>query len=95
MNDDAAVDWMRPQLQQFKRFTETEDFNVPGLAKEFHLEPGQLKDGMISTIKRAIEITDKDLDALTDELMEMYSAAIAVYYEECIRTIRERASRFD
>lgn len=92
VNDDAAVDQMRPQLQQFKRFTETEDFNVPGLAKEFHLEPGQLKDGMISTIKRAIGITNKDLDALTDELMEMYSAAIAVYYEECIRAIRHKAT---
>lgn len=95
MENDAAVDRMRPQLQQFKRCTEAEDFDVPGLAKEFHLELGQLKDGMFSTIKRAAEITDEDLDALTDELMEMYSAAIAVYYEECIRAIRERASRFD
>ena len=55
MNDDAAVDWMRPQFWQFKRFTETEDFDVPGLVKEFHLEPGLLKDGMISSIKRAAE----------------------------------------
>lgn len=92
MNDDAAVDRMRPQLQQFKHFTETQDFEVLGLAKEFHLEPKQLKDGMISTIKRAAEITDEDLDALTDALMEMYSAAIAVYYEECIRAIRHKAT---
>ncbi len=68
-NDDVAVDRMRLQLQQFKRFTETDGFDVPGLAKGFYLEIGQLKDGMISTVKRAAEIIDEDLDALTDELM--------------------------
>lgn len=92
MDDYAAVDRMRPQLKQFKRFTETEDFYVPGLAKEFHFEPERLRDGMISTIKRATEIADEDLDSLTDELMEMYSAAIAIYYEECIKSIRHKAT---
>lgn len=91
MNDDAAVDRMRPQLRKFKHFTENEDFDTPGLAREFHLAPEHLKNGMIATIKRAAEITEADLDSLTDELMEVYSAAIAVYYEECIRAIRHKA----
>jgi len=46
---------------------------------------------MIAAIKRTISISDDDIDTLTDELMEMYPAAIAVYYEECIRAIRAKA----
>lgn len=87
------VDFLRRPLQQFKRFTEKEDFNVPGLAREFHLDSEEMRSGMIATVKRATTITDEELDALSDELTEMYPMAIAVYYEECIRAIRERAEK--
>jgi len=42
-------------------------------------------------LKGTATITDDDLDELSDELSEMYPMAIAVYYEECIRAIREKA----
>lgn len=91
--EDTMVDFLRRPLQQFKRFTEKEDFNVPGLAREFHLDSEEMRSGMIATVKRATTITDEELDALSDELTEMYPMAIAVYYEECIRAIRERAEK--
>lgn len=94
-SEEAMVDFLRPPLQQFKRFTEKEDFNVPGLAREFHLDLEEMRSGMIAAVKRTAAITDDELDELSDELMEMYPTAIAVYYEECIRAIRERAKQLD
>ena len=44
-------------------------------------------------LKGMATITDDDLDELSDELSEMYPMAIAVYYEECIRSIREKAMK--
>lgn len=85
------VSFLRPPLQQFKRFTEKEDFIVPGLAREFHLDPEEMRNSMIAAVKRAATIADEELDELSDELMEMYPTAIAVYYEECIRAISDRA----
>ncbi len=93
--EDAMAEFLRTPLQQFKRSTENEDFNVPGLAREFNLDTEEMRKGIIATVKRAALITDKELDKLSDELMEMYPAAIAVYYEECIRAIRERAGELD
>lgn len=92
-SEEAMVGFLRPPLQQFKRFTEKEDFNVPGLAREFHIAPEEMCCGMIATVKRVATITDEELDELSDELMEMYPTAIAVYYEECIHAIRDRAMR--
>lgn len=93
--EESMVDFLRPPLQQFKLFTEKEDFNIPGLAREFHLDPEEMRNGMITAVKRTAAITDDELDELSDELMEMYPTAIAVYYEECIRAIRERAKQLD
>lgn len=89
------VDFLRRPLQQFKRFTEKEDFNIPGLAREFHLDPEEMRNGMMATVKRTTAITDEELDELSDELMNMYPTAVSVYYEECIRAIRERAARLE
>lgn len=92
-SEETIVDFLRPALQQFKRFTEKENFNAPGLAHEFHIAPEEMYSGMIAAVKRAATITDEELDALSDELTEMYPMAIAVYYEECIRAIRDRATK--
>lgn len=93
MGENAMVDYLRSPLQQFKRFTEKEDFNVPGLAREFFLEPEEMRSGMVAAIRRASTITDDELDDLSNELMAMYPVAIAVYYEECIRAIRDKACK--
>lgn len=91
LEEDSMVDYLRSPLQRFRNYTQMEDFNIPGLAREFNLDPEEMRIGMISTVKHAETITDDALNELSDELMEMYPAAIAVYYEECIRIIREKA----
>lgn len=48
---EAMVDFLRRPLQQFKWFIEKEDFNIPGLAREFHLAPEEMRSGMIASVK--------------------------------------------
>lgn len=93
LSKDSMVNFLHSSLQQFKRFAEREDFNVPGLAREFNLDPEEMQSSMIEAIKRTATITDVELDALSDELMEMYPMAIAVYYEDCVRAIRDSAMK--
>ena len=50
---------------------------------------------MMAAVKRTTSITDEELDELSDELMEMYPTAVAVYYEECIWAIREKAMQLE
>ena len=50
---------------------------------------------MIRTAKRVAAISDQDLDALTDELSEMYPMDIAVFYEMCIRAMQKHMKDFD
>lgn len=49
--EEAMVDFLRRPLQQFKWFIEKEDFNIPGLAREFHLAPEEMRSGMIASVK--------------------------------------------
>ena len=93
LREDSIADHLRSPLFQFRHYTQMESFNISGLACEFNLDPEEMRIGMISTVKRAEAITDDALNELSDELMEMYPAAVAVYYEECIRAVREKAAK--
>ena len=73
-------------------YTQKENFDLAIIiAKELHMDSNELRNGMISTIRHATNITDDDLHALSEELTKMYPMAIAAYYEECIRAIRQKA----
>ena len=94
-DDDTIADFIRRPLQNFVSFTLNQDFNIPGLAREFNLDPYEMQKEMIAAVKRTAAITNDELDELSDELTKMYPITIAVYYEECIRAIRERAKQLD
>ena len=94
LNEDRRADMIIPILNNYRRSIQMETFDVPGLAAEFHLDRNQLKTGMMATIENIMNITDTDLDDMTNELMEMYPVSIAVFYEECIRAIQNRARHF-
>ena len=91
LDEDAMFDRLRQMLHNFIWFTERTDFSAPGLAREFKLDPEEMRTGMMAAVKRTAAITEDDLDDLSDELMDMYPTAVAVYYEECIRAIKEKA----
>lgn len=44
--------------------------------------------------KRILNITEEEIGAMSDELMELYPAAIAVYYEECNRSMQDWMKHF-
>jgi len=92
-DEDRRTDLIIPILNEYRRLIQRETFDVPGLAAEFHLDRDQLKRGMASTIKNTLMISDDDITAMSDELMEMYPVSVAVFYEECIRSIQKRAQQ--
>lgn len=92
-DDERRADLIVPILNEYRGSIQRETFDVPGLAAEFHLDRDQLKRGMASTIRNTLTISENDISAMSDELMEMYPASIAVFYEECIRAIQKRAKQ--
>ncbi len=93
-NEDAGIDLLRQKFASFRQHISFQDFDIPGLAKEFHLDPDKQKSGMIATAKKVLNISEEEIMALSDELMEMYPAAIAVYYEECIKAMQDWMKQF-
>lgn len=91
--EDAGVEMMKQKLIAFRRYIELLSFDIPGLAREFHFDPDRQKAGMVAVAKKILNITEDEIRAMSDELMELYPAAIAVYYEECIRSIQDRIKR--
>lgn len=85
---------MKHKLAAFQQYIRYQHLDVPGLAREFRLNLERQKTGMISTSKRILDITEEEIDAMSDELMELYPAAIAVYYEECIRSMQDWMRQF-
>lgn len=55
------LEYLRSLLLQFRHYTQMENFNIPGLAREFNLNPEEMKSRIISTIKRAEAVTDDAL----------------------------------
>lgn len=62
----------------FRRYLSYVDFDIPGLAREFNLDPGQQKNEMIKVAKRAHTITKEDIDIMFDELSELYDVPYVV-----------------
>ena len=93
-NEDFGIEMMKQKLAAFRRHISYMDFDIPSLAREFHLDPDRQKAGMIATAKRILNTTEGEIHMMSDELMELYPAAIAVYYEECIRAIQNWMTRF-
>ncbi len=91
---EAGTQMMIRMLDSFTSHLGRLDFDYSSLAEEFHIDSGVLQSGMIEIAKRVICISDEDLNRLSDELREMYPMEIAVYYEMCIRRMRERMAAF-
>ena len=59
-------------------------------APDLHMDPEQMKAGMITVAKKVLSITDDEIDALVDELSKMYPEGYADYYAGCIYAMQER-----
>lgn len=91
-SDEVMGFFLQSPLQNFKMYTQKENFDLAIIiAEELQIDSDELKNGMISTIRHATDITDDDLHSLSEELTKMYPMAIAAYYKESIRAIRQKA----
>ena len=68
------------------------NFGKPSLAAELNLDPAFMESEMIKTAKKVTEITDNEISMMCDELEKMFPIEISVYYEDCIREMREKMS---
>lgn len=93
-NSEMGIDQISRLLDGFRRHLQLQCFDYPGLAKEFHLDPKEMRQGIIAVAKRVLDITEEELDELSDELCNLYPTAVAVYYEECIRAMQQLMKRF-
>ena len=89
LNEEKGIDQIAQILNDYRYHLSFQKFDVPGLAKEFYLDPEEMRLGMITTAKRVLEITEDDITELSDELSELYPVAIAVFYEECIHAMQQ------
>ena len=89
-NEDAGIAWMRNKLGAFCKYQTQFSFDVPEFAVQLGLDPAEMKAGIITAAKKVLDITEEELSALSDELMELYPAGYAVYYEECIHAIQNK-----
>ena len=55
-----------------------------------NMDPEKMKDQMITVAKKVLDITDEEVDALVEELSQMYPAGYAEYYAGCICAMQER-----
>ena len=94
LNEEKAIDQIAQILNGFRYHLSFQKFDAPGLAKEFYLNPEEMRLGMIDTAKKVLEISEDDIDELSDELCELYPVAVAVFYEECIHAIQRHMEGF-
>lgn len=90
---DAMADRYIPNLREFKIRARHQDFNIPGLAKEFNLDPDYMKHEMLAVLHRALSITEADIEEMSQGLDKLFPPTVSVYYEECIRAVKEEAIR--
>lgn len=90
-NEEAGRTWANNKLDAFCNHVRRLSFDTAcEFAPDLHLEPETMKSGMIAVAKKVLDITDKEIDTLSDELSKMYPTGYADYYADCIYAIQER-----
>lgn len=91
---DDVIDIVRQRLATFQRYLSMLDFNVPGLAREFNLDCEKMREGMIAVGKRVLEISENEINELSEELENLYPMEVSIYYETCIQAMQEHMKKF-
>ena len=93
LNENIGKILLKQRLDAFRDHLHYVDFDIPGLAKEFNLDPERQKSVMIATARRVLSITDDEINAMSSELRKVYPIGYAAYYEECIHAIKEHVMK--
>lgn len=71
-NKNAGREMMKHRLEAFRRYIWNQSFDIPKLAGNFRLDGDEQKAGIVAAAKRVLDITDNEIRAMADELMEEY-----------------------
>ena len=94
-NEDMAISMTGQRVGAFKDYLRIVNYDMPDIAKIFSLDPEILKAGMRTVAKRVLDITDEEIEEMSDELMQIYPVAYGIYYEECIRAIQDYVRKLE
>jgi hypothetical protein len=74
MNEDLGIEAIKQRLATFRNHLSYVDFDIPGLAREFNLDPARQKAVMIATAKKVLDITVDEIRAMSEELCDKWHA---------------------
>ena len=72
MNEDLGIEAIKQRLATFRNHLSYVDFDIPGLAREFNLDPARQKAVMIATAKKVLDITEDEIRAMSEELCDKW-----------------------
>lgn len=94
-NKDAGFTWAQNKLDAFCGYIGRMNFDAAcEYAEQLQMDPEKMKNGIITVAKKVLDITEEEIDALVDELSQMYPAGYAEYYAGCICAMQERMKMF-
>lgn len=93
-DDDVFYRLARDTLRQFGQFLSCARFELPDTAEMLHFDSSEMTSGMISVAKRVLNISDAAIDAMVDELCNLYPCNVAMYYDLCIHAMQDRMKSF-
>lgn len=88
-DEDTAVASIRSYLSIYRSIP-LSNFSFPGMAKNFGIEPDQQASISTETGQRLLDITQNDIEEMSDEISETYNDYLAVYYECCIEEMQKK-----
>lgn len=94
-NEDMAISMTGQRVGSFRNYLRGVNYDMSDIAKILGLDPGKLKTGMRTVAKRVLDITDEEIEEMSDELMQIYPVAYGIYYEECIRAIQDHVRKLE
>lgn len=94
-NEDMAISMTGQRVGSFRNYLRSVNYDMPDIAKVFGLDPEKLKTGMRTVAKRALDITDEEIEEMSDTLMKIYPMAYGIYYEECVRAIQDHVRKLE
>lgn len=94
-NEDIAISMTGQRVGSFRNYLRGVNYDMSDIAKILGLDPEKLKTGMRTVAKRVLDITDEEIEEMSDELMQIYPVAYGIYYEECIRAIQDHVRKLE
>ena len=95
-NTDAGTEQLRRMLRCFSQhpFENEAELCLQSAAKHLKGDTNDLRSSYMQTMKRFCEVTEEQVTALTGVLSDIYPIPLIVYYEEYIKILQAKITRY-